>query len=241
MKPKKPKKTKSKKNVKKVERYEDHIEVINEEIAKKRCKWNLTTLAWMDYEDISQMLRFHIFKKWHLYDTSKNLKPWIRTIISNQIKNLVRNHYTNFIKPCNKCEAAHEETGCKIYKKQCSDCPLYKNWEKNKKTGFAAKMPMPLESHKQEVNYIQNNPSIDIERSAKILHTKMKEVLKPHEWKIYQYLYINNLDELDAAKKMGYRTSEKNRSPGYKQIKSVKKKIITKVKEILQNDEIDIW
>ena len=127
---KKPKKT-SKKKVKKL-RYEDFSEVINEEISKKRYKWNLTALAWMDYEDVSQILRFHIFKKWHLYDQEKSIKPWIRTIIANQIKNLIRNNYTNFIKPCSRCEAAKEETGCEIYGKQDSSCPLYKNWEKNK-------------------------------------------------------------------------------------------------------------
>jgi hypothetical protein len=168
-----------------------------------------------------------------LYDQSKSIKPWIRTIIANQIKNLVRNNYTNFVKPCGRCEASREENDCDIYGTQCSACPLYKNWEKNKKAGFAAKMPIPLENYKQEAFHIENAPSIDIEKSAK--------VLKPHEWKIYSFLYIDHLDELDAAKKMGYKTSEKNRSPGYKQIKNVKKKIINKVKEILENDEIDLW
>ena len=195
----------------------------------------------MDYEDVSQILRFHIFKKWHLYDQTKNVKPWIRTIIANQIKNLIRNNYTNFIKPCCRCEAARGETGCDIYEKQCSACPLYKNWEKNKKAGFSAKMPVPLENYKQEVYHIQNNQSIDIEKSALKLHKRMKEVLRPHEWKIYHYLYIDFMEELDVAKKMGYKTSEKNRSPGYKQIKNVKKKIIQKVKDVLENDQIDFF
>lgn len=242
MRQKKPKKKPAKKRVKKkVVRYEDYSDVINEEIAKKRYKWNLTSLAWIDYEDVSQILRIHIFKKWHLYDPEKNIKPWIRTIISNQIKNLVRNNYTNFVKPCNKCEAAKEETKCEIYGKQCSDCPLYKNWEKNKKTGFAAKMPMSLENYKQEVYYIENNETIDIERSAGILHEKMESILKPHEWKIYKLLYIDHLDELTTAKKMGYKTSEANKSPGYKQIKNVKKKIISIVKNLLKNDEVDLY
>ncbi len=230
-----------KKSSKQDKRYEDYVDVINEEIDKKRYKWNLTALAWMDYDDVSQILRFHIFKKWHLFDQDKNIKPWIRTIIANQIKNLVRNNYTNFIKPCNKCEAAKEEVGCEIYGKQCSDCPLYKNWEKNKKAGVAVKMAMPLETHKQEAFHVQNNPTVDIERSAKILHNKMETLLKPHEWKIYTYLYIKNLDEMITAKKMGYKVSEKNKSPGYKQIKLVKKKIINLAKQLLESGEIDIW
>ena len=236
------KKTKSKKRSKvKGVKYEDYIEVIDEEIQKKRYKWNLSIISWMDFEDVAQILRFHIFKKWHLYDPDKNIKPWIRTIISNQIKNLIRNNYTNFIKPCSKCEAAKEETGCEIYGKQCSKCPLYKNWEKNKKGGYQAKMPMSLENHTHEAYCISKQNEFDIERSANNLHAKMQEILKPHEWKIYRYLYIDFLDELQVAKKMGYKTSEQNRSPGYKQIKNIKKKIVIKVKELIANDEVDIY
>ena len=222
-------------------KFEDYIEQIDLEIKKRKSKWNLTALSWMDFDDVSQILRVHIFKKWHLYDGRKPLNPWINRIISNQIKNLIRNNYTNFIKPCSRCEAAKEETGCEIYGKQDSSCPLYKNWEKNKKTGFAARMPMPLETHKQEAHYIENREEVDIEKSAKEIHKKMEEILKPHEWKIYTYLYIDHLDELQAAKKMGYKTSEKNRSPGYKQIKNVKKKIISIVRDLLTEDKIDIW
>ena len=212
MRKKKPSKKAAKRSAKqevKVLGFEDCLEVINEEIAKKRYKWNLSALAWMDYEDVSQILRFHIYKKWHLFNPEKNVKPWIRTIISNQIKNLVRNHYTNFVKPCNKCEAARGESGCEIYEKQCSDCPLYKNWEKNKKTGYAAKMPVPLENYKQEVYYIQGHSNIDVEKSAKIIHKKMEEILKPHEWKIYSYLYIDHLDELQTERKWATKQAKK--------------------------------
>ena len=69
----------------------------------------------------------------------------------------------------------------------------------------------------------------------------MKEVLKPLEWKIYDLLYIKNLDENEVAKEMGYKTSEANRSPGYKQIKNIKKSIIKKVKKTLGNEEIDLY
>jgi hypothetical protein len=117
---------------------------------------------------------------------------------------------------------------------------LYKNWEKNKKAGFSAKMPLPLENYKQEAYHIENTNTIDIEKNAKILHKKMEQTLKPHEWKVYSYLYIENLSELEAAKKMGYKTSEKNKSPGYKQIKNIKKKIIKIAKNIVLNNEIDI-
>ena len=235
------KKAKAQAKKKKELRYEDCLGIINEEIAKRRGKWNLSVIAWMDFEDVSQILRIHIYRKWHLYDQTKNLKPWIRTIIGNQIKNLVRNNYTNFVKPCAKCAAAVEEHGCLIYEQQCSACPLYKNWEKNKKSGYQAKMPLSLENHSQEVYHLPTHNEFNLEISIKNLNNKMQEVLKPHEWKIYCYLYVDNLSELEVAKKMGYKTSEKNRSPGYKQIKNVKKKIILKAKQCLENDEIDIY
>ena len=58
MKKKKPKKQSAKKGQKE-KGFEDCIDTIDEEIAKKRFKWNLTSLAWMDFEDVSQILRFH--------------------------------------------------------------------------------------------------------------------------------------------------------------------------------------
>ena len=43
-----------------------------------------------------------------------------------------------------------------------------------------------------------------------------------------------------AATLMGYKTNEKNRVPGYKQIKNVKKAIIQKVKKMLKDGDIEI-
>ena len=90
----------------------------------------------MDVDDVAQILRIHIFKKWHLYDQTKKLTPWINRIISNQIKNLIRNNYGNYVRPCVKCAAAEGEDLCAIYKKQSAECPLFKNWYKNKKSAY---------------------------------------------------------------------------------------------------------
>ena len=202
--------------------FEDKISEINQEINKRRHKWNLTTLAWMDFSDVSQILRIHIFKKWNLYDSAKPLAPWVNTIISNQIKNLIRNNYSNFTRPCLKCSASDSENGCAIYGAQCSSCPLYANWEKNKKSAHDTKLTLSIENHSQEINSIPND-NLNVEESAKNIHFKMSKVLKPIEWKIYTYLYIEGKNEEQVAKLMGYRTSEKNRMAGYKQIKNVKK------------------
>ncbi|MEK6878733.1 MAG: hypothetical protein AABY22_03950, partial [Nanoarchaeota archaeon] len=95
--------------------------------------------------------------------------------------------------------------------------------------------------HSNEVYEIHNTyPEINIEESAKVLHGKMETLLKPFEWKIYKMLYIDHLSEDKAAQRMGYKTSEKGRQPGYKQIKNIKKTILFKAKKLLNSTDIDL-
>ena len=220
-------------------KFEDYIEQINEEIKKRKSKWNLTALSWMDFDDVSQIIRIHIFKKWHLYDTKKPLNPWINRIISNQIKNLIRNNYGNYCRPCLKCAAAESGDLCYIYGKQSEACPLFANWARTKKIAYNAKLPVSIEDHNSEINLAEYT-GVDVDSLLLKLNVKMKEVLKPAEWKIYKALYIENLSEEEVATMMGYKTNEKNRVPGYKQIKNVKKSIIIKAKKMLAEGEIEI-
>lgn len=219
--------------------FERCIAQIDNEICKRKSKWNLTAISWMDFSDVSQILRIHIYKKWHLYNQTKPLAPWVNRIISNQIKNLIRNTYSNYTRPCLKCAAAEGEDGCNIYGKQCANCPLYANWIKSKKNAHDTKLPVAMENHLNEVYDIEND-GINLERTAENIHIKMEKILKPIEWKIYKYLYIEHKNEDQVAKLMGYRTTEKNRMAGYKQIKNLKKAILIKVKKHLYNGDIDI-
>ncbi len=88
---------------KKKQKYEDHQDTIEEELNKRRGKWFLTSLAWIDFDDVKQIIRLHLHKKWDLWDQSRPLKPWLNRIISNQLKNILRNYYSNFAKPCLSC------------------------------------------------------------------------------------------------------------------------------------------
>jgi len=219
--------------------FESRILEINQEISKRKHKWSLTTLAWMDFNDVSQILRIHIYKKWNMYDQSQPLAPWVNRIVSNQIKNLIRNNYGNYSRPCLKCAAAENDDGCNIYGSQCDKCPLYAKWQKSKKSAHDIKLPVSLENHTQEVHNIIGD-QMDIEKSAKNIHAKMRQILKPIEWKFYELHYIKHKSEEESAKLMGYRTNEKNRKIGYKQVKNLKKSIMTKVKKYLYNGDIDI-
>jgi DNA-directed RNA polymerase specialized sigma24 family protein len=219
--------------------FEESYGFINQEITKRKGKWNLTSLHWMDYDDVSQIIRIHIYEKWHLYDSSKPLGPWVNRIISNQIKNLIRNNYGNFSRPCLKCEAARPNNGCDIYEIQCAECPLYAKWQKTKKSAYDIKIPLALEDHAHEVNPVSFDDGVNLHKFAENLHKKMKEILKPNEWIVYKGLFIKNKSEEEVAKYMGFKSNEENRSPGYKQIKNIRKKIIEKVKKCLQKDEVD--
>lgn len=220
-------------------KFEEKINEINQEINKRKSKWSLTSIAWMDFSDVAQILRIHINNKWSQYNPSKPLAPWVNRIITNQIKNLIRNNYGNFSRPCLKCSAFEGENLCSIYGKQSTACGLYAKWVKAKKGAYDTKLPVSIENHLQEVN---NKPSesISLEKGIDNVHKKMEQRLKPNEWIFYRIVYIENKSETEAAKALGYKTSEKNRDIGYKQIKNLKKSIITKVKKYLYNNEIDI-
>jgi len=220
--------------------FEESISIIDNEISKRRNKWNLSSLTWIDFDDVSQIIRIHIYKKWHLYNPKKPLAPWVNRIISNQIKNLIRNNYLNFIKPCAQCPEAEPDEGCKKFGKQCSDCPLFKEWERNKKKAYNLNMPIPFESLENCLDTSYRD-SIDIDKFKLDLDIKMKGFLKPLEWKLYEMLYIKKMTEKQAAKKMGYKSTEENRNPGYKQIKNMQKAIIKKIKISIHNGDIDVY
>lgn len=220
-------------------KFEDYLPIIDAEIAKRRHKWNLTSITWMDYDDVSQIIRIHIYKKWNQYQPTRPLAPWLNSIITNQIRNLIRNNYSNYARPCLKCAAAIDNTGCSIYTTQCDDCPLYAYWQKRKQPATHIKIPVSIENHPQEVSNIFDDSS-DVLRHVDAVHRRMKEVLKPLEWQVYEGLFISDKDEAQVAKDLGYITNENGRDPGYKQIKNIRKTIIIKVKKCLANGEIDI-
>lgn len=221
-------------------KYEDYSDIIDVELAKRRKRWTLTAINFFNYDDIEQVVRFHIFKKLYQFDETKGpFSHWCSKIISNQIKNIVRNNYDNYKRPCLGCAAAEGADLCRIYGKQCNACPLYKKWEKRKKQAYDTKLPVSINElenglpEKEHKNY-------DIEKGAKAIHEKMKTILKDKELAVYTYLYIDEKDEEGLADFMNYRTNEKNRKAGYKMLMIIRKSIINKVKKVLYSGEIDI-
>jgi len=220
-------------------KFEACINLINTEILKRKNKWTLSTLNWIDFEDVSQIIRFHIYKKWNLYDEKKPMLPWINRIISNQIKNLIRNNYGNYARPCLKCAAALGESECRIYGKQDQGCPMFNNWMKTKKNAYDLKMAVSIEDHSYEINN-QVCINSDIQKATQNLHEKMKQVLKPVEWKVYELLYINHKTEEQVCKILKFKYDKEAKSAYNKQLKNIQKSIIKKAKQSLANGEIDL-
>ncbi len=226
-------------NKKNKERFEKSFHLINSEINKRKNKWTLSALNWIDFEDVSQIIRFHIFKKWELYDSKKPMLPWVNRIISNQIKNLIRNNYGNYARPCLKCAAAIGDNGCRIYKSQNDSCPMYQSWYKTKKNAYDLKMAVSIEDHSFEINNQPCNSS-DMQRASENLHIKMKEILKPIEWKVYELLYISNKSEEQVCKLLNFKYDKNAKTAYNKQLRNIQKSIIKKAKECLANGEIDL-
>jgi len=220
-------------------KFEKHLELINSEISKRKVKWTLSALNWIDFEDVSQIIKFHLYKKWNLYDSSKPLLPWINRIISNQIKNIIRNNYGNYARPCLKCKASFGENGCKIYGEQSQSCPLFKNWHNTKKNAYDIKMAVSIEDHSFEISN-KSDSSFDIRSAVKNLNAAMQKNLKPMEWQVYEMLYIEQKSEEQVCKVLKLKF-DKNSKTGYnKQLKNIQKMIIKKAKNLIASGEVDV-
>ena len=229
--------------------FEEKYDAITLEIKKRRGKWFLDSLAWFDFSDVEQIICAHIYKKWDQWDQSRPLGPWINKIITNQMKNILRNNYSNFVRPCLNCPFNQSRSSCSQgiasgslcgftgSGLQDSECPLYAKWEKTKKAAYDIKMAVAIENHSNEI-LAMSDRAIDIDRAAEKLAEEMEKVLPSKQFKVYKMLYIDHMDEVDVAKIMGYKTSEKGRKAGYKQLKNLKKTFKEKAILILEKGEI---
>ena len=75
-------------------------------------------------------------------------------------------------------------------------------------------------------------------KSYCFLNEEMKKALTEKQYTAYIMLFFENKDDEDVAKFMGYKTTEKNRIIGYKQIKNLKKLFKEKALDILNNKDI---
>ena len=209
--------------------FEESIGIIDTELAKRRAKWHVG-IGWMDYDDVAQLIRIHIYNKWHLYDSSRPLAPWVNRIISHKIINLVDQHYANFARPCLKCPESDGGTGCLKYGEQCAQCPLYREWELKKKPALETKIPSSLDNFEGEIplsrDYI-HDPENEVVQLGKAL----SEVLDDNMYRVFKLSYIDHLPVEKVVKQV--RPIWKGQFFGRSTVREAQKEIIKIAKGIL--------
>ena len=222
------------------EDFDSQCDSLEELLKRYRPKWQLSALAWIDYDDVCQIIRFHIYKKWHLWDQTRPFKPWASMIISNQIKNLIRNNYTSFAKPCLRCPHNMGATNCGWTQsgEQDVSCPLFSKWKKKKERAFNIKLPLTLEEG-VATSTTNLRDFVDYKESSKKLHRLVMEQLNAKHKKIYRLLYIENMEDNEVAERFGFKAdSAKRKKPRYKQIANLKKKFYNIALKIIRDNDI---
>jgi RNA polymerase sigma factor (sigma-70 family) len=220
--------------------YEDKSDELEELLNKYKAKWQLNALAWLDYDDVCQIIRLHIYKKWHLWDQERPFKPWAAMIISNQIKNLIRNNYSNFAKPCLRCPHNLGNNMCAITKigEQNEECEIFAKWKKKKEKAYNLKLPITLDdSISLGTSNIEDN--FNYLKSAEFLHDLILDQLNDKHKTVYIMLFIEHKEEQEVADFFKFKADKaKRKNPRYKQITNLKKKFYLLAAKILKENDI---
>ena len=223
--------------------YDNKKDVIDGELRKQRSKWFLDTVSHIGWDDIEQIIRSHIYSKWDLWDQKKPLQPWLHQVISNQIKNLIRNHYGSFAKPCAQCSF---NTSSKSEKQTCDftpsgeqddSCPIFLKWSKTKRYAYNLKLPVSMETHINDVFPLESN-YYDLDRAVKNLNTEMERLLSKKRFRIYKMMFIDFKTDEQVLKALGYKTLPSSKATRDKQIKKQKNEFLKIAKQALKDCDI---
>jgi len=219
--------------------FEEAFPVIEREVNKRRARWKLNAVRWMDFEDVKWIIINHISQKWHLYDQTRKLENWVSTVASRRIINLLRDNYTNYARPCIKCPHSIDGDMCEITPSgnQCSECPMYKEWANKKKIGHDIKLPLELELHAQEV-FERVDEGINFDFSVEKIKTVLSKNLSPEKFQAFCWLFIEKKSDMEVAEMMGYKTHLRCKSICNKQIKDLKDELFVEVKKIIKEHDI---
>jgi len=223
--------------------FEEKIEEINLEISKRKNKWRLNALSYIDFEDVSQILRIHIFNQWSKWDQARPLAQWLNKLISNQIINLIRNNYSKVAPPCNSCAYNMGGNSCSYTPsgERCNDCPLYKAWSKKKKSAYNLKLAVSSDAE----DYIEPKSSssqfgdqIDYDACMEKIHLYMKPKLTSAQWRIYEMLIIKGMADEEVATILKLKTVEEKRGAGYRHFAKMREIFSVFAKQIMEEQDI---
>jgi RNA polymerase sigma factor (sigma-70 family) len=223
--------------------FEDQLDIINNELLKRRTKWQLTSIADMDFDDVSQIVRVHINNKWDKWDQSQPFLNWVNTVITNQIRNIVRNNYGNVAPPCTDCKFDQGDDRCGYTSdgEKSEECPLYLKWCKTKRYAYNIRLAYSLDHEEHIENRFESSlpdENINFDKSILALTEEIKNHLSAIQFRVYNWVYVEGRSDEEVAEKMGLKTTEKNRAPGYKRIYNLKKQIQEVARKVVYAKDI---
>ena len=222
-------------------KFEDRAEEIDGEIAKRRGKWQLNALSYMDFEDVSQLLRIHILNKWDKWDQSRPLAQWVNRVITRRMINIARDNYGHLAPPCNGCKHNLDADHCSFTTNglKCAECPLYKKWQGRKESGYNIKLASSIDSEFfSEKNIVSSlSDYLDYDSTSNKLHAAMKKKLTDSQWRVYKLMFIDNMDDDEIAKILKLKSNE-NRKPGYRHLFLLKAKFLELAKTVIKEQDI---
>ena len=202
--------------------YEDYSEFIDEAIRKQRARWRLDAIKWFDFEDVEQVVKSHVAQKWHMWDQSRPLGPWLGRVITNRMWNLIRGHYGSYIKPCSTCIHARDDLCAKTLSgNQDMSCPDFARWSKKKKYGLELKTAGSLDEY-DDLARVQCSNSFDYDYHLDKLDVEMKKRLSEKKYRAYRMIFFEECLEEEVANFMGYKCTDSNKKLGYRQVKNLK-------------------
>jgi hypothetical protein len=212
---------------------EEHVLITQNEIAKRKNKWRLVSL---DFDDVAQTIFTRVIKKYHTYDPARSLYVhWINRVISNALRNVLRDNYGKYSRPCiHSCAFNLGGTHCGWTPsgEQCAECPLYRKWQQSKESNFNISQTLSLENHAQEVHAIQYD-NFEVESSKKIIDSRMKDKLNHFEYNIYKLIFIDEIDEKKVVADLKAKGTEI-------QIRKLKEKFVNTAREIINQEDLAI-
>lgn len=211
--------------------YEEKMPIINECLLAKKYKWNSNTIIWKQWEDVSQDIKLHFYLQWYQYDKSKPLKPWLITIIDNQVFNIKRNAWGKFAKPCVTCDASLPSNMCKLFTYQSEECPQYNHWQKNKEVAYNLNNAVSMDSPTRDESDILNIQS-EFKKMVYEIEDELNHEMTSREKEFYNLYFVQNLKEDEVTRRMNLQKptdGSKNKS-----IKNFEKSIGMKAAKILK-------
>lgn len=211
-------------NFKKFNQYQKEIIKV---LDSKQSFWHLHAVVYKDWLDIRMEIMAHIFHKIHLFNPEKSeIGAWCNTVISNQLKNKLRNEHGSLLPACHTCPNDCE------FKHLSEDCPKYKEWEVTKKAKFDVRHSVSLEHHTQEV-FDRPDLQLDYNKLSKELFDRVKPLLTDQEWRVCYWAYVKHKEDDEICNKLGFRTKKK--AAGLRFINVTKKKIVEISKDLLKD------